>query len=345
MSALAETDPPQRCAKQDCTASNGGPCQIGHDDPHDCPNADFDLVAPDTTVKADEPVPAASKDQAGLTLSGGEALTVEQAGALAARQPTELIVPLGPPDVGKTTLLVELYARFLRGPWAGREFTASRTLVAFERLAFPSRLRDRETLPTTWRTRPDEQGRMLMHLTLKSTDRQDATPLLFADLPGELTSNVVDGADPYEQLPIMRSATALLILVDGDKLAQPATAHRAVSATRQLVRMLAEAAPLPENARIAVAVTKLDRLIAGEGDALGAWEAAREGLDVELARLDRPVTHLTTAARRLTPTAIQDDGMSALLNWACRGSRVNAPPPAETTTAPERSFGRYEGGP
>src|SRR4051812_28440595 len=55
----------------------------------------------------------------GTRLASGVALTLDEANALAGESGASIVLPLGPKDVGKTTLMVELYERFLGGPWGG----------------------------------------------------------------------------------------------------------------------------------------------------------------------------------------------------------------------------------
>ena len=64
-----------------------------------------------------------------VALPSGDALTSEEANQTTRSSVTRVIVPVGPVDVGKTTLLSEIYEKFLEGPFAEHQFVWSRTLL------------------------------------------------------------------------------------------------------------------------------------------------------------------------------------------------------------------------
>lgn len=247
----------------------------------------------------------------GIPLRSGSALTLDEANALASEAGATLVVPLGPVKVGKTTLVVELYARYLdHAKWADCSFCGSDTLLDYEMLAFPSRLKSGGDLPDTWRTRLGEE-RHLLHMCLVD-DAKSRTNLLFANMSGELSDSVRDGADPAEELPLLARAQRVLICVDGDWVATPALCGRAISDTRQLLGTLAESGSFIGGARAALVLTKWDKVIAAGAGA--RWEAAGAELEQRLGDLGMGQRSFRTAAR---PDGDRppDDETEALMRW------------------------------
>lgn len=271
----------------------------------------------------------------GIPLRDGLALTVDEANALASEAGATLVMPLGPVKVGKTTLAVELYARYLRHvTWAGCSFCGSDTLLDYEMLAFPSRLKSGGDLPDTWRTRLGEE-RQLLHMCLID-GVGSRTNLLFANMSGEVSENVRDGADPAEEIPLLARAHRVLICVDGESVATPALCGRAISDTRQLLGTLAENGSFLGEARAALVLTKWDKVIAA-GEQTG-WEAAETELQQRLDELGMGQASFRTAARP-DGDRPSDDATEALMRWLV-GPIQAASPVATGAPAAARAMGR-----
>lgn len=272
----------------------------------------------------------------GKPLSSSLALTVDEANVLAGDAGATLVMPLGPVKVGKTTLAVELYARYLRiMRWAGCSFAGSETLLDYEMLAFPSRLTSGGDLPDTWRTRLGGE-RHLLHLRL-ATDGGRKTNLLFANLSGEISESIRDGGDPISEMPMLARAHRILVCVDGERIASPALAGRAVSGTRQLIGTLQEKGSFIGGAEIALVLTKYDKVVASGQQTF--WHEAGQELTRQIADLGLGDVSFRTAARPdQSPPA--DDETEALMRWLVRpvlqpASKVPA------STLSERALGRF----
>lgn len=285
-----------------------------------------------------EPEPGESPPPAdpGVPLGQGLALTIDEANTLAATAGTQLVVPLGPVGAGKTTLIVEMYARYLTHmSWADRTFGGSESLLDFELLAFPSRLQSGADLPATWRTRLQDGDRFLLHLRL---DGSEAAPgevnLLVANLSGELSEGIRDGHDPVTEIPLLPQARRIVLCVDGAKVASDAFRDRALSDTRQILRGLAEADALGTGARLALVATKWDEI--AEAGSEARWQEVEE----ELAGAADSVTHenatFKVAAR--AKHTVPDDGMEALMRWMT--SSDDRKPQTETPREAIRALGR-----
>jgi hypothetical protein len=79
-------------------------------------------------------------------------LSIEEADELLRWRPAMLVAVVGERKSGKTTLITEIYERFLRGPFAGQSFSYSQTLLGFEKKSYRSRADSRADKPDTTRT-------------------------------------------------------------------------------------------------------------------------------------------------------------------------------------------------
>lgn len=334
------TQPVVACTKGDCTAPAGGPCAIGHSNAEDCPNAQFGDGAASTEQfqpEAVEDLPR-PEERGGQPLALSAALTLEEANALIADAGARIALPLGPSRVGKTTLMVEIYERYVRGPWGGTSFIWSETLLEFERLAFAGRLNSGADIPDTWRTRLEDGGRSILHLEL--IDGLATRNLLFVNQSGELSDRVRNGRDPAIELPLLGSADRIPICVDGALVAEsPGQCDRALSHAQQLIRVLGEKASFAARAQLALVVTKWDVIEAAPG-AKDRWLDAESRLLEDLRNLGRGETAIRLAARPLVSTP-EDDGMATLLRWLLEET---APLVANriVTTPPLRAMGHFE---
>jgi hypothetical protein len=99
-------------------------------------------------------------------LPPGEALTPEEVDQLLRWRGATFVTVVGDSHSGKTTLICALYDRFLRGPFAGLTFVASRTLVALERRSHYARVDSGRATPETMRTTISD-GLRYFHLAVR----------------------------------------------------------------------------------------------------------------------------------------------------------------------------------
>jgi hypothetical protein len=102
-----------------------------------------------------------------IKLPRGDLLSIEEADELLRWRPAILVAVVGERKSGKTTLITEIYERFLRGPFADQLFSYSQTLLGFERKSYPSRADSRAEKPDTTRT-STQDGLRFFHLGLVS---------------------------------------------------------------------------------------------------------------------------------------------------------------------------------
>ena len=253
------------------------------------------------------------------TLFGVEQLDPDEVERLLANRPSRLIVWLGEPGSGKTTLAIELYERQRRGI-RGVRFAGSWTLLALEQLA-EHRRRTTETEPAR-RDDLDPESREVLHLALSTGD----TPLhlLMADLPGEVFRRLADNQLSVDSIEWLGRADKLVLLVDGAGLRDVAQRSRSVTRVRQLIERLASAGVLGPDKRLALLVTKWD-LVADDAAATAYWEQRESELLQDMREFDSAAV----ALRAQAPVGAVSDGVAGLRDWllevGAAGAAANEP--------------------
>lgn len=261
------------------------------------PPDDDDSFEPDDTLADEDPVgedadpgPAvadATKGRRRLQRSGdylavhsGEALTLAEATAVLGEHSAQVVVVVGEVDAGKTTLLAAMYETVAAGPVQGWTFAGSLSLVGFEsrsHLAMAASNRSEEDPPRTSRS----TERVALHLTVRS-DAGDERHLLWADVSGEHAETLLRHDDPGDYGPLLRSATRVVVLVDGERLVEPVTRNLALADARTLLRALAEGDDIREETAIDYVITKWDKCghtdgVAADVVELADWAAGIRG--------------------------------------------------------------------
>lgn len=247
-----------------------------------------------------------SKARESLTdLPSGRALAPEEANETTRASVTRVIVPAGPADVGKTTLLAEIYERFLEGPFAGLRFAWSRTLHGFEQRAHHARIASHRATPTTLRT-PMTDSDAFLHLRLAAVDA--VTPprdVLIADWPGEVFREMRDDVEAARSHALLPRADHISFLVNGENLGDRRLRQVAHHETDMLIQSVLDAGI--DRATVSVVYTKWDAALNGDG----ACELDRfvETFETELRRKHgarlRGLHFVRTAARPLRGSSVE----------------------------------------
>ena len=159
-----------------------------------------------------------------VQLGGDESLTATEAHEFAAEHGAAVILLAGEFEAGKTTLIVEMYSRFLDGPVDGWLFAGSNTLVALDKRHLPTRYASGNAAATTERTQPEHEG--LLHLRVVKDER--TVPLFFTDLRGERFEHVADGVAAADEVPYAARANRTLVLIDGERIGDLALRQTAI---------------------------------------------------------------------------------------------------------------------
>jgi hypothetical protein len=305
------------CSEDDCPVATEFRCLEGLDPPNTCPNARLTSEAEDSGDDQErkehegldddvdeEAEPASAPLQRWVNLGGDVALTPSEANQLAARHPCRLVLVAGEFESGKTTLLVELYARFLHGPFAGADFGGSATLRALDARHHPARENSGRAVPTTERTQ-DEDMRLL-HLRVRR--HGSLHNLLFSDIRGEFFEAIADRADAIEYVPLAARADVCLVLVDGAAIADLRRRQTAVTRARLLLGGLADSEGLQPGTKTVIVLTKVDLIEASDR----SWAEAEMGkLCQKALDLGLNGAAVSIAAR---PDEAQPEGLEQILD-------------------------------
>jgi hypothetical protein len=278
---------------------------------------------PPLGAPADAP-PRAERPTVGVE----DAMTLQQARAVSGRRGARLVLVMGEPASGKTALTAMLWQQFLeQDGLAGHRLAGSRTTRGFERRAHWARLQSRQQRVQFPPTRAEDGG--LLHMRVRRPDGR-RVELFLADLAGEQFERVREGQPLLDELPWAGRADRFAVVLDAEALSLPGQSEIAVTRARRLLLALQTSGAVRDSARVALVVTKSDRL----GEAGAAALARHEGDLLQIARrCDPEAICVFTAAVALARAERQ--GLGDWIDWLCRNDRRRAPIPV-----PEVSPGR-----
>ena len=314
------------CDLEDCPISTEGRCLEGFENGADCPhlvtaNGDSD----------DQQVEAGDEADTWVHLGGDDSLSTLEADQLAGEYGATVVLVAGEYESGKTTLLVELYGRFLIGPFCGLKFAGTRTLDAFDKRHFPTRYDSGWQAPTSEHT-SDEDMRVL-HLRLWNGARHRV--LMPTDIKGEFFERVIDGRDVQEEVPIAHRADKTLVLIDGASISDTSRRQQAMQRARLLIGGLTEEGGLQGGRPLAIVLAKQD-LLDSESQ---SWFDENVSALVEQAqnRGAGPVDVIQIAAR---PDDDPDNprNLEAILNWIYSTEGLRSPVSPRSVKEDDRVF-------
>jgi len=278
-------------------------------------------MAPDETdqdVFGGQVGPADSvEDGDWVVLPSAELLDVPGADELLRWRAANLVAVVGERNSGKTTLITELYERYLRGAFAGHIFAHSRTLVGFERKTFESRLASERIVPDTLRT-SERDGLLFFHLGLVSDDGEmRRSDLLISERAGETYRKARDRPETSQELSELRRANRVAFLLDGERVAAGRTRAEVFASVRGMIRAFSESSAISPTAEIQLVTTKVD-LLSAEANiaAVSALEQFEHAISSAYGSETRAVTTWRTAARDPSGSIEAAFGVGPLLeNW------------------------------
>lgn len=224
-------------------------------------------------AEAGKPV---EQDQRWITLPPSSMLSIEDADAMLRWRPASLIAVVGERNGGKTTLVTEIYERFLRGPFAGTLFAHSLSLFGFERKSFQSRAESGAEMPDTPRT-SKQDGLRMFHLAVADEGDLRRTDLLVSERAGEVYREIRDQPARAAELLEVRKAATVALVIDGQRVLDNRRRPEVFASVRNVLRALADGGVIDPRAQVQLVTTKCDLLDADEAaaaarDALGEFE-------------------------------------------------------------------------
>lgn len=168
-------------------------------------------------------------------------LGIAEVNAMMEARPTCMIGIVGLPGAGKTACLVSAYLLLAKGQFEGFGYADSATLRAFEDVARGSRTWVKGNPPeqiTSHTELQNEREAGFLHLLLRREVDGKLFDLLFPDLPGEWSKELID-LDDSKRLEFLRSAAVIWFMVDGRQFTNDATVSYARYRAELLLERLA----------------------------------------------------------------------------------------------------------
>jgi len=229
---------------------------------------DVDVFEQSVTEQVFEP------DQRWTTLPSSAMLSLEDADELLRWREASVIAVVGERNGGKTTLVAEIYERFLRGPFADTFFCHSLSLLGFEMKSFQSRAESGAERPDTPRTSAQD-GLRFFHLAVSDeSDFQRRTDLLISERAGEIYREIRDNPERAVEMIELRKAAAIAFIIDGERVLDARKRAEVFASTRHIIRALDETGTIKPGTKVQLVTTKLDLLDGAE--AAAALEALTE---------------------------------------------------------------------
>lgn len=261
---MAELNLPITCGKLECQIASSGICIEGHTPTESCPfygvlesldNGEYDDIAELEDI-SDPELPESNRSK----LGSGEPLTPEDVDRFLMRRPATFVTIIGERNSGKTTLICAIYSLFLRNSGNPFEFVHSKTLIGFEKRCHHSRLASGRAIPDTPRTSISD-GLNFFHIAIvNKTNQHKRIDLMISDRAGEVYQAARINTTKITELIEVNKANFIVILLDGERLADPLKRSNAMQAVRQTIHSFTDAQALTQESYVQVILTKTDLL-------------------------------------------------------------------------------------
>lgn len=259
---MLEPKTERSCSNPGCEVATTGVCAEGHDPLEACPSYAQDLAEiplEESEAAVDDHVEINTEDH-NIHLSTGEALNSDELEEFLRWRPISRISIVGDRDSGKTTLINAIYDQFLQGPYADFIFAGSQTLIAFEQKIHPSRTDSGKTRADTAHT-SIAAGLKFFHLACIHKDRyEDRLDLMFSDRAGEMYRRARDNSDNVAELSEIIHSDRVVLLLDGERVANPAERQGAIQSVRKMLRAFIDNNALGPTSVVQIVTTKIDQL-------------------------------------------------------------------------------------
>ena len=347
------------CSYEGCTFDTTGICLLGREPP-DCPNIRPESDEPtsepnESFVVADETNDSLSVDDLASTssitapelqspvstrsaLPVGRQLKYPDLERIASDRGFQLIGILGPPEAGKTAVLVSLYLLLSSRKLERFEFRNSDSLFALDELARGAREWDDKgdrLQAITDRTNLEDPRRPgFLHLRLYAAKLGRPVDFVFPDLPGEWTNGLISSGD-HERLAFLGAAQVLWVFVDGSALIDPVRRQSAADRTKKVLSRIRQFVADAVEKPIKIVITRHDEVGELPQDQLDLiqHEANVRGLSIEF----MPVACISDRADMPSGSGIED-----LLDASIILPRSGVIPPAdEDDGEPSRQMLKY----
>lgn len=295
------------CANPECRVAETAKCIEGVD-LNACPHYGKPAKVASDTIGATPPAVQPFR------FHPGEYLALPEATAILLRYPSRVISVIGPSDAGKTSLIAALFELFHQNRGGSIRFAGCRSLFAFERACFHSRITSAGLKPTHEHTRRGPAN--YYHLCLTEQAGPSRVDLLLADRAGEEYSEAADRPVVASDFPEMWRADTITLLVDGGRLTDPAQRFDVIPNLKLMLGRFAELGQLWNRPQLACVLTKLD-VVRDKGAAWPSEQLARlkDDITTKHGEYFSAIEIFEVAASPHSGSAIRGEGVLNVLNF------------------------------
>jgi len=245
------------CEQSLCTFAENGICMDGKGE-----NCSFlkNISDSEITIRQDteEAFPTTKKSDI-IKIASGDDLTAETFEKLTYEVPTKLILLIGEPDCGKSTLFASIFDRFQKGNFGQYSFAGTETPIGFERRAHHARIVSQNLSSKAERTTTGEFT--YLHLKLKRRDDSVTSHILFADISGEKYKDARASDSIMQSINIFRYSSHIFLIANGELLLNGGRHDLRTSLIHFMNRALKNNVLVP-NQLVHLLITKWDKVLA-----------------------------------------------------------------------------------
>jgi hypothetical protein len=208
-----------QCKERGCLYVSTGVCMdnLGSECPNIVRITGSDSVEVPSTFLADSP-------STNVSLPDNTAFTEENVTEITSRHHCNLVLLVGEPECGKSTLYAAIFDKFHKGGCAGYLYAGSRTPIGFEKRCHHARLLSRNKVSKNERTKSFEFE--YLHLSVRHKSMvQPIKHLLFADVNGERFQTAKNTDEEMKQMLILKRADHVCFVADGEMLIDKGKRH------------------------------------------------------------------------------------------------------------------------
>ena len=271
-----------------------------------------------------------------------DALDLPSANGLAARRRQTVFVLAGGVECGKTSAYAALYERLGRGPFAGRLFAGSQTIMGFEKRCHY--WRESSKLPGWSMRHTQAEDLPWLHIRLRDLAlEQQPQDLLLGDFDGEFFTALINNEMQPADLPFLRRADHVGVVLSGARIADPATRLSQSKDAQNLAdQLFKDAVSAPPSVLLVVTMVDLIEEVDDVADRAQIERTINEVHDhiQSMAKHDVPVVRL--AVRSESDRFPLGHGLEDLLRYSRCAARRQSHPRLRRRRAPARcrSFAR-----
>jgi|GEM_PF-1497197 len=240
----------------------------------------------------------------------GEDISEESLKQITSRYRTSLILLVGEPESGKSTLYASILDRFYKGRLGKYIFAGTRTPIGFESRAHLARCKSLNLVSKNERTNTKTFSYLHLEMCVQDYDAAH-NHILFADVNGERFRDARDTDEDMQSLTVMKRADHIIIIADGELLLD---AGKRLPVKKNIIKFIERAKHndmIDMNKGIHLVVSKWDKINQTKK------ETEVEGFLIEPLRTMFPQilkSVIRVASRSTNPTFPAGSGLEAFLD-------------------------------